>query len=162
VPVEATPVTARMLTRQRIRMAMRDVAGAIPKSGSVNVLLDDVEFSDDEIDNAILFTVDWYNSLTPISVVQQDAINSYVLYMGVVSFLMMAESMRQLRNQASLQDGDVAPIGADDKHTLYAQASQVAAQKFEERAQKIKIQLNMESCYGSLGSGYAGTSRTHG
>jgi|GEM_PF-2943951 len=160
--ITATPAAARALTKQRIRMAMRDVAGDVPNTGVTNVLLDNVEFSDDEIDGAIAFTVDWWNSITPISRVAPDQINSFLLYMGVVSFLLQSESMRQVRNQASVQDGDVAPIGSDDKGPVYVQMSQVAMQRFETGAKQVKIQINMEACYGGFSSGYVNYGRSGG
>lgn len=150
-----------MLTVARIRIAMRDIAGAIPNTGDFNVLLDNVQFSDLEINTAMEFVVSWYNSITPISRVRQDQINDFVLYTGVVSFLAESEQIKQLRNDMDLQDGDVAPIGKDKKHQFYGQLAQLASQRFEERAQKIKIQLNMQSAYGGFGSGYANVSRNH-
>lgn len=153
--ITATPAAPRVLTRQRIRMAMRDVAGRVPNTGVVNVLLDNVEFSDEEIDNAITFTVDWWNSITPISRVTADQINNFLFFQGVVSFLLQSESMRQMRNQASVQDGDVAQIGSDDKAGLYSQMSQLAMQRFENGAKQVKVQQNMEACYGGFGSGFA-------
>lgn len=151
-----------MLTLARIRMAMRDVAGAIPNTGDFNVLLTNVQFSDEEMDNAIQFTVDWYNGITPlIGKATPDQINNYVLYLGVVSFLAQSEQIKQLRNDMDLQDGDVAPIGKDKKHQLYGQLSQLASQRFEDMAKKIKIQINMQAAYGSFGSGYANVARNH-
>lgn len=161
MPITATPASPRMLTIARIRMAMRDIAGSIPNTGDFNVLLDNVQFSDDELNNAIQFAAEWYNSITPISNVRPDRINNFVLYTGVVSFLCQSEQVKQLRNDMDLQDGDVAPIGKDKKHQFYGQLAQVAAQRFEERAQKVKIQLNMQSCYGGFGSGYANVAKNH-
>lgn len=160
--ITATPASPRTLTKQRIRMAMRDVAGAVPNTGVLNVLLDNVEFSDDEIDGAIAFTVDWWNSITPMSRVAADQINSFLLFQGVVSMLFQSESMRQLRNQATVGDGDVTPIGIDDKSGLYAQMSQVAMQRFELGAKQVKIQQNMEACYGHVSSGYSYIGRLGG
>lgn len=160
--ITATPSAPRVLTKARIRMAMRDVAGAVPNTGVINVLLDNVEFSDDEIDGAIAFVVDWWNSILPISLHTADMINSFILYQGVVSFLLQSESIRQLRNQAQVGDGDVAPIGIDDKSGPYAQMSEVARQRFEIGAKQIKIQWNMEAAYGSISSGYVYAGRRGG
>jgi hypothetical protein len=159
MPITATPASPRMLTLTRIRMAMRDVAGQIPNTGDYNVLLADVQFSDDEINNAIQFTVESYNSITPITNIRQDQVNNYILYLGVVAFLCQSEQIKELRNDMDLVDGNVAPIGKDKKHQLYGQLAQVALQKFEERAKSYKIQLNMQSAYGGLGSGYANVAR---
>lgn len=162
MPITATPASPRMLTLARIRMAMRDVAGAIPNTGDFNVLLLNVQFSDAEINNALQFTVDWYNGLTPLlGRATQDSINSYLLYIGAVSFLAQSEQIKQLRNDMDLQDGDVAPIGKDKKHQFYGALSQAAAQRFEEMAKNIKRQLNMHAAFGGLDSGYSNVARNH-
>lgn len=160
--VVATPAKARMLTVARIRMAMRDVAGAIPNTGDFNILLDGVQFSDAEINNALHFTTDWYNSITPlIGNAREDGINSYILYMGVVSFLSQSEQIKQMRNDMDLQDGDVAPIGKDKKHQFWGQVSKSAGDKFSELAKSYKIAINMGHAWGGFGSGYANTARNH-
>lgn len=162
MPITATPATPRMLTIARIRMAMRDVAGAIPNTGDANVLLDGVQFSDEEIENALNFTVEWYNSITPlIGNARRDNINNYVLYLGATSFLCQAEQLKQARNEMQLQDGDVANIGKDAKQSYYGQMAQVAAQRFEQKVKEIKIQINMESAWGAVSSGYRSTARNH-
>ena len=162
MPITATPASPRMLTLARIRMALRDVAGAIPNTGDFNVLMDNVQFSDDEMNNALCFTTDWYNAITPmLGRANQDSINNYVLFLGVVSFLSQGEQVKELRNAMDLQDGDVAPVGKDKNHQLWGQISQLAAQRFEDMTKKIKIQLNMQSTYGRLSSGYVGVARNH-
>ena len=151
-----------MLTVVRIRMAMRDVAGDIPNTGDFNVLLDNVQFSDDEINNAIQFTVEWYNAITPlIGKANQDGINSFILYRGVVSFLAQAEQIKQLRNDMDLQDGDVAPLGKDKKHQFWGQVSKAASDHFQELAKSYKIAINLGLAWGGFGSGYANTARNH-
>lgn len=162
MPVTGSPTTAPALTVDMIRMSIRDLAGAIPNTGVVNVLLDNVEFSDAEIQNAVAFTLDRYNAMTPVTNLPLANINRFVLLQGVVSFLLSSESYRQARNQATVQDGDVAPIGVDDKASLYAQMSQMADAKFEQYARGLKTQANMEAVYGGLGSGYRGGYRNYG
>jgi hypothetical protein len=160
MPVVATPTAVPLLTRDAIRVSMRDLAGRIPNTGVDNILLDNVEFSDDELDNAVAFTVDRYNAMPPVSVLPAEAINRYILMIGTVCFLLSSESWRQARNQATIQDGDVAPIGIDDKAQLYSQLAQLACNEFREMAKQVKIQRNMESAYGAIGSGYSGVART--
>lgn len=159
MPVVGTPATGVMLTRDMIRMSLRDIAGGIPNTGVVNVLLDNVEFSDADLENAMAFTVDRYNAMTPVTNASAGSINRFILLKGVIGFLLHSESYRQLRNQATVQDGDVAPIGIDDKQAMYAQLAQLADQQFEQYARGVKTQRNMEAAYGGLGSGYSGTTR---
>lgn len=162
MPVVGTPAPPRQLTRDDIRGFMRDVAGQVPGTGALNVLLDNVEFSDADIDRSVRFTVAKYNAMTPQTVATPDTINLYVLLNGAVAFLLRSEAVRQLRNQATVQDGDVAPIGADDKQALYAQLAKQFDDEFVLYARGIKTQNNMEAAYGGLGSGYRAANRyTH-
>lgn len=162
MPVVATPVTPTILNRDDIRMFMRDVPGQVPLTGQENILLDNVEFSDADVERAIVFTVAKYNAITPMSNISEAGLNKYVLLNGVVCFLLKSEAIRQLRNQATAQQGDVSPIGIDDKTQLYQQLSQLFCAEFDTMARAIKTQLNMESAFGGFGSGYANTARRAG
>lgn len=71
----------------------------------------------------------------------------------------MSESFLQIRNQATVQDGDIAPIGIDDKSAAYAQLAQQLKAEVDEITRQVKTQNNMESAYDSVGSGYKNTSR---
>lgn len=71
----------------------------------------------------------------------------------------MGEAFRQTRNQVTYQDGDIQPIGLDDKQAQYLALAAMCKQEFETTAKNFKISQNMEACYGSLGSGYRNVSR---
>lgn len=120
-----------------------------------NILLDAVQFTEDDINKAMKFTVDRFNVITPISTFSSDNFpNDWLLLMGVVSHLMQSEACLQLRNQATYRDGDVENIGVDDKFALYVQMSDRLAAEFRDVSQKLKQQQNMEAGYDSLSSGY--------
>jgi hypothetical protein len=142
-------------------MFMRDVAGQVPGTGVVNIMFDLPEFSDADIQRAIKFTVARFNVITPISADGQYSINIWLMLLGTCEFLMLSEAMRQQRNQMSYGDGDVAPIGIDDKQSLYLSLASVLKAEFEEKAKAFKISRNAEMAYGSLGSGYRSASRFH-
>jgi hypothetical protein len=161
MPVTGTPVTTPVVTTDDVRGFLRDVAGQIPNTGVLNVLLDGPEYSDADLNRAIKFTVARYNAITPITLLDQNSINPWVLLVGTAAFLMKSEAFRQLRNQVTAQDGDVAPIGVDDKQAFYNQIAKMCDEEFMGMARGIKTQLNMEACYGSLGSGYRSVSRFH-
>lgn len=161
MPVVVTPVQTPVLTRDEVRGFLRDVAGQIPNTGVINVLLDGPEFSDADIERAIKFTTARYNAITPISNLDPNRINAWVLLVGVSAFLMRSERFRQLRNQVTAQDADVAPIGVDDKQAFYDQIATQCDEEFLRMSRGIKTQLNMEECYGELGSGYRNVSRFH-
>ena len=136
-------------------MFLRDVPGAIPGSGSENPLLDDVEFSDDELALAIKLAVSRFNSMNPpIRQLLPEQIPLDILLYGVASFLMNAESFRQLRNQTSVPDGETS-LGIDDKHQLYAAAKQRMSDEFKQQATDWKLTKNLAGCWGGVNSGFA-------
>lgn len=133
---------------EEIRMFLRD-------QPHYNILLEDIEFKNEDIQLAMRLTVARYNALTPqTSVVGPEYLNEWVLLCGVCCILFRSEGARQLRNQMITQDGNIAPVGIDEKQDLYLAWSNQFCAEFDEKAQKIKIQDNMESCYGGFGSGY--------
>ena len=155
MPVIATSAPRRLLTIERLRLAMRDLPGEIPGTGQVNKLLDGVEFSDEEIENAKVFVVSAYNCTTPISSLGEDQIELFILYTGVLGFLLRAEAARQIRNQIAVPQ-DSGPTGIDDKHGAYANFAEAMWQRFDALTKAYKVQKNMESVYRSISSGYSG------
>ena len=129
-----------------------------------NILLDDVEFDDTDINQGVEMVTSRFNMLTPISSYSPQSwphTGQYLLLLGVAAYLIKSCAMAQLRNQATYQDGDVAPIGIDDKYPLYAQLFQVLDQEWMQLSKGYKTQQNLECAYGSLSSGYTNTSRYH-
>ena len=161
MPVSATPVLVPVITQDDIRMFLRDVAGQIPNTGSYNIMFDLPEFSDADIQRALKFTTARFCVMTPPSNDPVDGINIWLLLIGCAEFLMTSEAFRQTRNQVTYQDGDIQPIGLDDKQQQYLALAQLLKAEFEEKAKAFKISRNMESCYGSIGSGYRSVSRFH-
>jgi hypothetical protein len=129
-----------------------------------NILLDDVEFSQDDVNQGVEMVTSRYNTVTPISSISPTSWPSnmkYVLLLGVAAYLIKSCAMLQLRNQATYQDGDIAPIGIDDKYPLYAQLFQMLDAEWMQLVQAAKIQMNLESAYGCLGSGYRNVARNY-
>lgn len=157
MPITGTPTTnssAPAITRDEIRMFLRDYA-------QNNILLDDVQFKNEELDMAMNLAVDEYNVLTPISGASASSIPKSLLMLGTASWLMKTESFLQIRNQASYQDADIQPIGVDDKHGLYLQFSRTLKEDWLGAAKAYKQQLNLESVYGGISSGYINVGRFH-
>lgn len=153
MPVVGTPTTPTVISRDQVRMFMRDRA---PK----NILLDDVQFTDAELNLALEMAVSAYNTVTPQTNLTPSTFpHRYLLLIGTVRFLLMSESFLQVRNQATVQDGDISPIGIDDKAALYAQMAQQLKAEWDELVRGVKTQNNMEGAYTSLGSGYVNVTR---
>lgn len=127
-----------------------------------NILLDEVQFTDDEANLAAEMAVSAFNAVTPqtyFTPVNFPEHLKYILLIGTARFLMMSEAFLQIRNQANYQDGDVQGIGLDDKQAAYANLAQVIKAEFDELTRNVKMQNNMESMYKGFGSGYRNTSR---
>jgi len=123
---------------------------------SYNILLADVQFSDEDVDEAMSFAIDEYNGMTPVTLYTPENFpNRYLLLIGTCKHLMRSESFLQLRNQLTYQDGDVASIGVDDKFAAYTNIHNDLNAKWTEMGRAIKTQMNMEQGYGRLSSGYA-------
>lgn len=157
MPVIGTPSTPVILTVDQVRRFMRD-------RPDYNILLDAVDYSQDEVNQGIEMVTSRYNAITPQSNLIPQSWPShlqYVLLLGVASYLIKSGAFLQLRNQATYQDGDIAPIGIDDKYPLYIQFAQLLDAEWSQLVQQIKIQNNLESVYGSVSSGYTNVSRYH-
>ena len=157
MPVVATPTTPIIVSADQIRRFMRDYADK-------NILLDDVEFSQDDVNQGIEMVTSKYNAVTPQTYLTPPAWAphlQYVLLLGVAAYLIKSCAFLQLRNQATYQDGDIAPIGIDDKYPLYLQFAQSLQAEWDEMVRAIKTQNNLECAYGSLSSGYRNVARFH-
>jgi len=160
MPVIGTPVQGLALTRDDIRRWLRDFPpGAVPGTGVVSALLDGVEFSDADVEAGVRGAVDRYNVMTPISHNTSAQIPRFLLLYGAAAHLMMSESFRQLRNQASAAAAGVTPTGIDDKAPAYRAFAEFLWTQFDTLLRGVKTQRNMEAMYGGLASGYAYTSR---
>jgi len=117
-----------------------------------NPLVDGVEFSDAEAEKAIKRTISMANVVArPTSYTASNFPNDYVLLMGVCSYLLKSEATRQLRNEAMYQDGNIQPVGLDNKQQAYAALAAQFNQEFIQMLTAIKIQENLNS-FGSMGS----------
>ena len=154
MPVQLTEATLQ-LTTDDIRAFMRD-------QPEYNILLDDIEFADTDINRAMRFTVSKWNAMPPVTNIPgPEYMNEWVLLCGVCCILLKSEGLRQKRNQMITRDGNIEPVGLDEKEALYLKWSQVFCQEFEILASGIKKQENMESLLdvgpcasNGLGSGY--------
>jgi hypothetical protein len=139
-----------------------DVVRFLRDYPSYNIMLDTVQFDDDDVSTAIRFAISEYNAITPISsldTADPDAFpNEWILLMGTASHLMASEAFLQIRNQVTYNDGNVA-IGIDDKWQAYMNLRKDLKNDWKTVAQRFKQQKNMEQCFDSLSSGYRWTPR---
>lgn len=143
------PTNKKPLTVEDIRMFLRDLPAKNP------LLLEQLEFEDKDLERAMQFALDKYNAMTPqTSVPDPSYLNRWVLMTGTCSILLRSEGLRQLRNQLITQDGNIAPVGLDEKQALYLQWADNLQAEFDGLSRQIKTQNNMEACYDGLSSGY--------
>jgi len=155
MPIVATPTTPNVVSKTQIRMFLRDRADR-------NILLDEVQFDDNELNLATEMAVSAFNTVTPQTNMTPMSFPPhlrYLLLIGTARFLLTSESFLQARNQATVQDGDVSPIGIDDKAALYSQLVNGLKAEWDELTRGVKLQNNMEGAYNTLGSGYRNVSR---
>jgi hypothetical protein len=120
-----------------------------------NILLDEVQFGEEDLADAIHFAVEQYNAITPVTAFTETNFpNDYVLLIGTCAHLMRSESFLQIRNQLTYNDGDVNPIGVDDKYAAYTALRDALYSEWRELSRNMKTQTNMEQGYDSLSSGY--------
>ncbi len=158
MPVVGTPTPPAVVSEDEIRMWLRDYALGHLTGGQGNLLLDDVQFTRDELTFAVKMAVSNFNAITPISGFVTDGSNfpnEYLLLLGTARFLMVSETFHQLRNQVNVQDGDIAPSGIYDKAQAYLGLAQALKAEWDLLTRQMKNQFNMESAYSYLGSGYS-------
>ncbi len=155
--VGQTVVTIPILTSDHVRRFLRDYPHK-------NIIIDDVEFDQDEINQGIEMVTSRFNAMTPQSRMRANQWSEHLkfpLMQAVAGYLIRSAAILQLRNQATYQDGDIAPVGVDDKFPLYMQLAQYLDDQAMQTFMLIKAQNNLEGMYGSLGSGYAYVGRYH-
>src|SRR5436853_616366 len=107
MPVTGTPTTPIIITVDQERMFLQDKA-------ENNILLDDVQFTQDQLNFAIEMAVEAFNAMTPMTQFTASSFpNKYLLLLGASKFLMLSTTFLLIRNQATMQDGDVKNIGID-------------------------------------------------
>lgn len=137
-----------MITTGQVSTFLRDFP-------DYNILLGDVQFTEEDINDAIKFAIDEFNALAPITnYTHENFPNDWLLLLGTAAHLLKSEAFLQLRNMATYADGDVQNIGVDDKGPAYMNFAQALRDEWIANAQRFKQQLNMENGYGWLSSGY--------
>lgn len=150
----STPASPSAYADADLEARGNDIRAFLRDQPEFNILLDDIEFADEDIARAMRYATANYNAITPVTTLSTIQLNIWVLLLGSCCYLFRSEGARQLRNQVQAQDGNIAPVGIDEKQALYAQWADRMCMEFKELATKAKVQANMQSVYDSLSSGY--------
>lgn len=135
-----------------VRLIFRDKA-------ENNILLGDVQFSDEEVENAVKMTAAEFNSMPPTTSMSWRLIPEDILFLGVATWLLLSESFLQLRNQVSIPTDGLGVVGVDDKTQFYQQLRGQLKQEFTAKCRAKKNEMNIAAGFGSLSSGYVNVSR---
>lgn len=137
-------------TIAEIRLHLRD------SSPQESFLLDHLMFDDAEIALAISRPVMYWNEIPPFLDIKYTTQNfpwRYHWLEGICAnlFFMVAEQFR--RNQLSYSAAGVS-LDDQNKEPNYERAGQTRWQAYQQWARGIKAAINLESCYGVVGSPY--------
>jgi hypothetical protein len=137
------------ITVPEIRMAMRDTcAGA-------NSLLDDMEFSDTEINFAIMRPVEEWNETPPMINTYSAATFPYreAWRKATVAYLLDTAAYNYARNRLQYNAGGVM---TDDKNKFadYAAFSKVLRQEWKDFMMAKKVEDNINQFFGTMGMPY--------
>lgn len=135
-------------TISEIRMALRD-------SAIENNLLDDVEFTADEIVFTVLRPIAEWNE-TPPNVGQYTCANfpwREAWLKGIISYLLQTAVFHYTRNKLAANHGGLS-VNDKDKDREYQMLSQKFREEWREWMFHKKVETNVRSCFGGIGSTY--------
>jgi hypothetical protein len=133
-----------LITSDDVRFFLMD------RSASDNFLLDDLEFTDEEINNSMVLAVDKYNATPPMvdMYTSENFPFRYEMLLGASSILMKIKAINMTRNNLNYQSSDGTAINDLDKRNEYHSISQALDAEYMDRIRRIKVSRNAEQCYG--------------
>lgn len=127
----------------------------VDKAPADNYLLDDVEMSQEEIQKAIGWAVDKFNSTPPfIRLFTAETMPHYVLVLGTAAMLLRMKAMNYMRNRLDYQQANGTSVQDKNKGAEYMAMSKELMAEFVQLMGNLKYAANIESCYGRVGSPY--------
>lgn len=140
------------ITAMDVRLALMDT------SVEANQLVDDLEFSDVLIYNAVMRALDEWNETPPQLHQTFDATNFPFrehLIKGAVGYLMQSISYRYTRNRMQYAAAGLQ-LDTSDKGPQYIMLAQAARQEWKNFIAAKKTELNMNECFGTVDLPYFG------
>lgn len=134
----------RAVTPMDVRLALMDT------SPEANELLDDLEFSDALILEAVQRAVDEFEETPPMLARRFDATNfpwHEHLVKGAVGFLLQAVAHRYIRNRLQYSAAGMS-MDSSDKGPAYLQLAASARSEWRAFIAAMKTSLNMDECFG--------------
>ena len=138
------------ITAMDVRLALMDT------SAEANQLLDDLEFSDMMIYNAVERCIDEWNETPPSLAVRYDATTFPYrehLIKGAVGYLMQAIAYRYTRNRMAYSASGLT-LDTSDKGPQYIQLANMARMEWKAFIAAKKTEQNMAECFGTFAMPY--------
>lgn len=117
-----------------------------------NFLIEGAEFSDTFINLCIEMAISEFNTLTPTTAFTELTFPSKaVLLNGALWKMYDGKASLLARNTMNYSDGGLQ-IPIEERAELYKSLATDFYQKFQTGASRLKIQMNMDDCWGSVSS----------
>ncbi len=141
----STPI----ITERELRLFAKDFKDS-------NDLLGAVRFSPEEIEQAVINVIDYFNILPPptgITYAQEAFPSKALLAKGVWGWLLMGASIHQASNELEYA-ADGVTINDDNKAQIFTAIGQKFWDEFVTLAKDIKLTQNINQVYGTKNSEY--------
>jgi hypothetical protein len=150
-PVSPVNVPRPYVTLEDIRLFMID------KRPEDNYLLDDLEFTNEEITSAMNLAIDKFNSISPTIVyyTAQTFPFRYQLIEGTAAILLRMRAINLTRNRLNYQSQGGTAVQDKDRAPEYLALAKLLMEDFERESRDLKKNMNTEACYGTLLSRYS-------
>jgi hypothetical protein len=138
-----------IITEKELRLFSHDTVAS-------NTLIDKVRWSPEDIEQAVINVIDYFNILTPPtsnSYTVESFPSRYLLVMGVWGYLLRGAAIGEASNHLSYSAAGVQ-IDDRDRASEFAQLGKMMWDEFTEKAQAMKLAQSINKVYGSKGSEY--------
>lgn len=143
-----------ILTENEIRIFLMD-------KDELNTLVAGIRFKPEDIEQAIINTVDRFNTMNPptgISYTVENFPFRTILLLGVSSHLLRSAAINEAGNNFGYS-ADGVQINDKDKAQIFLALAREFADEFKEMATNIKVNQNVSQCYGTIFSEYRSRAR---
>jgi hypothetical protein len=141
-------VDPTIITEDDIRLFLID------KTGDDNYLLQDQEYTPEEIAKAHGLAIDKFNSTLPLIQLFTE-IPRYEAILGTAAILLRMRAINFTRNRLDYTNKNGTAVQDKNKGPEYLTLAREFAEEFDQRAKALKVHLNIEACYGRIGSYYS-------
>ena len=137
-------------------LSFGDLQTHVQDNPTYNYLLENFEFSNAEFDVAVRFAVSDYNIALPACItVPVPWPDNYddLMALGILAKLYRGKALQHYRNQLDYNDAGIT-VSIDNKGPVYDRIAERLEAEFNNKAEKLKKYINLNSAYGSIDSDY--------